>query len=345
MVIATLPKANMLSITRMRSVIGRLGIALVLDLAILGAALPVAAEDPKPQIEEAQRRYRRARELYDESNYRAALVEMQRAYDLSANYRLLFDLGQIYYQLQEYPGSLNAFTKYLAAGKDEISAQQREEVQRDIERLIARIGTLRITTNKPGAEILVDDVPAGVSPLAEPVMVGAGRHKITATLQGQPTAQKLVDIAGADVLDVRLDFAPVAPAPTLGRPPHRPDAPAKKPITPPDDKQSSGGAVWVPWVLTGGFAAATVVTGVIALKGSGELTTLHSTKGSTRAQINDAQSSTKTMALVTDVLLGATLAGLATSIVLTATGRSSQSAPARVSVRLGPGSAAITGSF
>ncbi len=112
---------------------------------------------------------------------------MQRAYDMSGNAALLFDLGQIQYQLQDYPGALSAFTKYLASNKGEIPPARVDEVQKDIERLKGRIGSLRITSNKRGAQILVDDVVVGTAPLSEPVLVGAGRHKILATADGQST--------------------------------------------------------------------------------------------------------------------------------------------------------------
>ena len=148
---------------------------LTFALALALVALPqlaAAAEEPQPpqqaKVDEAKGHYRRARELYDENNFRAALVEMQRAYDLSGSSALLFDLGQIQYQLQEYPGALTAFTKYLASNKGDITPARIDEVQKDIERLKARIGSLRISSNKPGAQILVDDVVVGTAPLAEP---------------------------------------------------------------------------------------------------------------------------------------------------------------------------------
>src|SRR5262245_29382109 len=126
----------------MNARIQRFCLALVVEIALLGAARHAVAQPPPDQakVDEAKAHYRRARELYDENNFRGALVEMQRAYELSQNPKLLYDLGQISYQLQDYPAALSAFTKYLALNKGDIPQQRVDDVQKDIDRLKTRIG-------------------------------------------------------------------------------------------------------------------------------------------------------------------------------------------------------------
>src|SRR6185503_10103767 len=102
------------------------------------------------------------------------------------SYKLLYDIAQICFQMTDYPCALRTFTRYLEQGKGDVPAQRRDEVQADIEKLKARVALLRITTSKPGAEIFVDDVSVGKAPLAEPVMVSAGRRKVEARLAGAP---------------------------------------------------------------------------------------------------------------------------------------------------------------
>ena len=305
--------------------------------AFLVAPQLAAAEGaPQGKVEEAKSHYRRARELYEENNFRAALVEMTRAYDLSGNAALLFDLGQIHYQLQDYPAALNAFTRYLASNKGDIPPARVAEVQKDMERLKGRIGSLRITSNKRGAQILVDDVVVGTAPLSEPVLVGAGRHKIVATADGQTTSPKVVDVAGAEAIEVSLALADGAPAPS---------APPASVEPAPHEKRGAGAVVWVPWAITGGLAVATAVTGALALSKSHELSSDLSTAGATRAQIDDARSATRTMALVSDVLLGTTIAAAGTSLVLTLVNRPAKPQAGQVSVRFGIGSVGLRGTF
>jgi tetratricopeptide (TPR) repeat protein len=300
------------------------------------AAAEGSSAPPQGKVEEAKSHYRRARELYDENNFRGALVEMQRAYDLSSNAALLFDLGQIQYQLQDYPSALNSFTRYLASSKGDIPPARVAEVQKDIERLKGRIGSLRITSNKRGAQILVDDVVVGTAPLSEPVLVGAGRHKIVATADGKTTPPKVVDVTGAEAIEVSLALADDAAAPS----------PSRVSIERPrEEKIGVRSVVWVPWVITGGLAVATAVTGALALKNSSELSSDLSTAGSTRAQIDDARNATRTMALVSDVLLGTTIVAAGTSLVLTLVNRPARPQADQVSVRFGIGSVGLLGTF
>jgi hypothetical protein len=299
------------------SLLTRLVTVVLLGIAAHGTTRIALADEgadaaATAKVEEAQKHFRRGKELYEENNFRGALVEMQRAYEISGNYRLLFDLGQIHYQLQDYPSAMSSFTRYLAAGRAEIPQARIDDVQKDIERLKGRIGTLRITSSKAGAQILVDDVPAGTAPLSEPVVVGAGRHKITATFEGQTTAPKVIDVAGTDSVDVSLAFVEAA-APKGG------DTTAK----PPGDTVEAPrrAPVWVPWTITGGLLVATAATGIVALGKSSQLNTDLGTAGITRPQIDDAASATKTTALVTDVLLAATLVGAGTSLAITIVSR------------------------
>ena len=58
--------------------------SLVLAVSAVMISTSLWAQEPTPatpgQLEEAQRRYQRARELYEENNFNAALVEMRRSY-------------------------------------------------------------------------------------------------------------------------------------------------------------------------------------------------------------------------------------------------------------------------
>jgi len=321
-------------------------------IACLGlASAPAAADEvkqpTKAQIEEAQKRYQRGRELYEENDFRAALVEIKRAYELAPNYRLLYDIAQIHYQIQDYPGALRAFSQYLGQGRGEIPATRRDEVQAEIDRLKTRVATLRIVTNKPSAEILVDDAQVGKAPLSEPVLVSAGRRKISATLPGYETVTKVVEVAGMDTVDVRLDFA--AAEGKGGEQTETPGAPRSsvEGAPPPSTAGGGRGALWIGWTVTGGLAVAAGVTGVLALGASSDLDTKLNTAGATRDEIDAARSKTKALALTTDILLGATLVAAGTSLVFTLTSGSAKKASAGVPLRvgIGVGSVSLRGAF
>ncbi|WP_050430614.1 PEGA domain-containing protein [Chondromyces crocatus] len=316
-----------------------IAVALSLALATTSGSAFAQEAPSKAAVEEAKQRFQRGRELYEENDFQAALVELRRAYELAPTFRLLYDIGQVYYQLQDYPNALKTFTKFLQDGRSEISSQQRDEVQREIDKLKGRVGTLRITASRPGAEIAVDDVPIGKAPLAEPVLVRPGRRKVGATLSGFSPVTKTVEIAGLEALDVSLELA--EPKGEGGvQAPEQSDASPGAPSQP-----SSGGGSALPtamWITTGALAAATTVTGVLALTASSDQSTKLDTMGVSVQDLQSGGDKVKTFALATDILLGATVVAAAVSVYVTVTAAKK---PETVRVGVGPGSLSVMGRF
>src|SRR5690349_11541014 len=80
-----------------------------------GVAGPVPPANPA-NSDEAQMRFKRGLELYDEQDFQNALIEFRRAYELQPTYKILYNLGQVCYQLTEYACALRNFEKYLKEG-------------------------------------------------------------------------------------------------------------------------------------------------------------------------------------------------------------------------------------
>ncbi len=291
----------------------------LLGLMLVMASMPARAQGDGQEVaasslEEAQARFRRGLELYEENDFRTALVEFQRAYDLAPSFRILYNIAQVQYQLQDYAGALLAFERYLADGAGQIDGVRRREVEKDIERLRVRVATLDIVAVE-AVEIHVDDVLVGVTPLSLPVVVSAGRRKISARLDGHVAVTRVVDVAGGDTVSLEFDMveskppeAPVAiqePAPAVVVEPA--PAPAVTLDLPVDEERA---VPWVGWAVTGALAAGATVTGVLALRASGDLEDKRSTSDVGRAALDDASRETKRWAIATDALMaGAIVAG------------------------------------
>src|SRR5215471_11571198 len=194
------------------------------DVADAPAALPAPAwadppattgaapTRPQPAILDAQGHFRRALELYEEANLGAALTEMKRAYQIAPNYRILYDIGQIQFEMQNYSGALSAFEEYLAQGAKEVPAERRRQVEKDIGKLRQRIALLEVSVNVADAEVWMDDERIGTSPLA-PFVANAGRRKLAVTKPGYAPVQRTIEVAGGDGLHVAFDLVDVRPAP------------------------------------------------------------------------------------------------------------------------------------
>ena len=146
--------------------------------------------------------------LFNEGDFRAALVEFRRAYEMTGNYKMLYNVGQTEYELQDYAGALKSFQRYLEAGGTEIESGRRAEVEGEVKGLGARVAHLKITSNVDGAEVLIDDVLIGKTPLAEPVLVSIGRRKVTLQKDGAVSAPRVVEVRIGRVWLEAIDGGP-----------------------------------------------------------------------------------------------------------------------------------------
>ena len=90
---------------------------------ILSASSSAFADDPPlppPPVDEeadlARQHHRRGLELYDEGDFRLALVEFERAYSVGHNFKILFNIGQVHFQLNGYAKARLALEQYLKEG-------------------------------------------------------------------------------------------------------------------------------------------------------------------------------------------------------------------------------------
>jgi len=286
-------------------------------------------------------------DFYRERNYRAALIEFQRAYADSPHYKLLYNLGQASLELQEYASAIDYLTDYLKEGGSEITPERAAEVEQTLRYLESRIAYVRIVTNEAGAELYVDDTPVGKSPLKEPVRVGAGRHKFSAVREGQPPVERRIDVAAGDESEVRLDFQQTLSYEPLSAPP----APVE------DSYEEPTSADYTPAIVMGaatgalllGAVAMTLVTGAAQQTYQEELLV-----PTTRSRVDELRDDAETKALATDILWGVTAASAVVTTILIATSgsgeadgsaRSEGGGRGGVAVRAGLGSLAVTGQF
>lgn len=246
------------------------------------------AQDANSQ-KEAGVHFQRAVTLYSEADYRAALVEFKRAYELAPNVTVLYNLGETYYQLQNYAEALTTFERFLAEG----GTQHKAEVENAVSVLKTRVGKLDITTASPGWEITIDDEVVGKTPLAKPVAVSIGRRRLAANKPGETPVSRLVEVAAGETAAINLAGAGGAAKPGDGTDTQAP---------PSGSDRGGNGLIIAGWVGTGALAAGAVVTGILASSKSSSLKDARATFPADKADLDSKASSVKTLALVTDIL-------------------------------------------
>jgi hypothetical protein len=306
----------------MNSPIPRLVIAFVLMSApSAGAAEASGRTQTEGNVERARASFQQGVDLFHEGNFEAALAEFRKAYVTAPSYRLLYNIAQAYFEVHDYVNALKTYQQYLADGGAEIAASRRAQVQEATEKLQSRIAYLEIQVDVAGAEVSVDDVAVGISPLPNPVAVNPGSRRLSAVKAGLAAA-KTITVAGGDHINLALEFLDVK------TPKKRPDFF--------DDAQTESGAraptsqprapLVASLVVTGASAVTASVFGWLALRAKSDFDRDLSTFSVSSSQLNSDRSHLRTYALVTDVAVAATLvaAGFSVYFVLS---RSSEPAP------------------
>lgn len=305
---------------------------LPLVLAIASIALPAAAQ-PKDPVEEATVHFKRGTEFYDENDFRGALIEFKRAYELVPSWKILFNIGQVEMELKNYAGALAAYTRYLREGGPDVPAGRVAQVNADIERLKGRVGRIGIRTTD-GAEVLVDDLSVGHAPLPEPVLVNAGRHEVKVMMAGHPPQTRVIDVAGQQELTLVLPLAvptAVEEAPATVQQDRSPRPPSKLPMV-------------VSWSVTGALAATAGVFAVMTYTRDSRLEELRDTYPVDKQALEDQADRRRSAALLADGFAAAALVASGVSLYLTLTRPATKEAP-RTALRVTPTGAALVGHF
>lgn len=178
-------------------------------LAFLCAlSLVPAAEAQTPDARaEARARFERGVALFDEGRLDAALAEFQEAYRIAPSYAVFFNLGQVHARLGNAVEAVEAFERYLAEGGDRVPAPRRALVERELATQRARIATLVIEVDAPGASISVDGSVVAQTPLTEPIRVTVGEHVIGVRAGGYEPQQRRISVAGGVTETVRFTLS------------------------------------------------------------------------------------------------------------------------------------------
>jgi tetratricopeptide (TPR) repeat protein len=265
------------------------------------AAFGADAQGLDPEVvAKARGHFEQGVEFYSEGDYRAAMIELQRAYELHRTYKLLYNLGQVAYELRDYAGAERYFRDYLAKGGTELSPERRREIKSELARLRSRVATLRVSANQPDATFRVDD-HAIVQPQG-PVRVSAGRLTIRAEKSGFTPVERSIDVTGGEELNVQLAFGPSLTAAGSS-----------------EATQSSSKWPWVTGVMSGVFLVAAGGVGFAAYQDVAARDEALR-KYTTRAELDGLGSQAHTKALVADALLGAALVSAAATVVLVLSG-------------------------
>jgi tetratricopeptide (TPR) repeat protein len=261
-------------------------------------------EGRTPDLEKARTHFAQGIQFYNAGDYKLSLIEFRRSYELSKNYRILYNIGQVNQQLGNYSNALAALEQYMKQGGDEIESERKTEVAANVAVLKTRVAHVRLVSNVPAPEVLIDGFPVDVSDPSAPITVDPGDHRIDLRKAGYQAGGTVVALAAGDSNEVRVNLVRVPPVVRLT---------AGNVSGPRRDSTW----LWVGWSTTAATALGAGITGLLANSQANELANLRNSSWSTQTQRDNVGRRAKNFAIASDVLTATALAAGATSLYLT----------------------------
>ncbi len=185
-------------------------------VGLLGAltTLPAHAADDA-QRAEARERFDRGLVLFNQGDNLGALAEFQRAYQLTSNATVLYNIARVQAATNDPVAALVTLDQ-LAADPKDLSAARRQQVEALRQEQQQRVGVVVIATTAPrGTRVEVDGSDAGLLGADKTLRLSAGRHVVGLLAVGFHPQRKTVLVAGQEQKSLDFELEPLAGA--LGR--------------------------------------------------------------------------------------------------------------------------------
>jgi hypothetical protein len=174
-------------------------------------ARPAAARVRDALRGDALAAFDRASELFADGDFGGARAEFERAHALSGEARVLYNVAVCDKALRRYARAINRLEESLTEGGGALPRTYVEKVHDTLALLAPLVTTLALTADEDGAQILVDDEPAGTTPLGRPIAVEVGEHVVTLRKAGFHDARARVEASSGAPAKLALTLEPLLP--------------------------------------------------------------------------------------------------------------------------------------
>ncbi|MFO0668434.1 MAG: PEGA domain-containing protein [Polyangiaceae bacterium] len=175
---------------------------------------PVAFAQPKKPAKtvaeelpaDARREWNAGLTLFGDGNFKAAVTQFQRVYDMTKNPRVLPNLALAHKSNKAYHRAVRVYEQALAEGASVIPAKDQAEIKDAIAALKAYVSTVEVTSNEAGATVTIDGEEVGTTPLAKPVDVSVGPRVIVVSKKNFREQTKTVEVAPGKPASARFEL-------------------------------------------------------------------------------------------------------------------------------------------
>jgi hypothetical protein len=147
--------------------------------------------------------YEAGRILYADGDYAGAALKWDVAYKTSRDARLLWNVAAARKAERKYAEVDRLVKQYLREAA-ELSEADRAEAQQLLATIQAFLADVTLQASETGAQVSIDGVVVGATPIAEPLRLDIGQHVITVSKPGFERVELKQQVTGNTTLTVSL---------------------------------------------------------------------------------------------------------------------------------------------
>ncbi len=227
-----------------------------------GPEAGTSKEATNPQAAEARTHFERGTKLFDERLFAQARGEFLKSFQLWPSYDTAGLLGQTELEMRFYRDAaehLDYCVRNFPTGANRDLFESVTAALRDVKQ---HVGTVTITADQAGPEILVDGDAVGRAPLSHHVFVDPGQHLVEARVAGQKRARRPLTIAAGEKTTIDLTVGATTGAPNSSATATS-GATGSTTAPPFADEPAPSERNWVPAYILGGVTVAAGVTSLV----------------------------------------------------------------------------------
>lgn len=163
-------------------------LALLLAAVVALSVAPAHAQDAIEATTDPLKLFELGQSLYGEGKYEDSYRAYLKAWQTRRSYEIAGNLGNVELKLGKYTGAVVHLQYVLDNLPVTTAAEERElVVEKTTERLNeakSKVAIIKLALSPDGASVSLDGQPLGNAPLAEPLILDPGPHKLVVTLAG-----------------------------------------------------------------------------------------------------------------------------------------------------------------
>ena len=155
---------------------------------------------------ESRQAYDAGKLLFEDGDAAGAITKFKRAYELSKEPRLLWNMAVCEKELRHYASSARLVARYLNEGGERLTAENRSNAEATRQALRGFYSELTLKQLPAGARVSVDDISVATAPISEPIPVDLGKRRVRVELAGYDVYERAIDVPGATPVELAVSL-------------------------------------------------------------------------------------------------------------------------------------------